>query len=221
MAYTASPSVRTVRKKQHASKAGFEIRALGTEESYVPPAYEGWDEQTSSNIQMATFTPDVIKVLQHAVKALCNDDRRLQNALYIWGAKFNVADLSNIRVREYEFGRPKDSSSDEPCRVSVEIIAVCKVVPIGQGWFVREGTLRECAWPNAKETSEPTASSSGLAKISDRWAFGEQEVKLTFTRTTQTDQNSGEKKREGGGLRAESVGVGRVSRVLTWTGVGV
>ena len=194
MAYTSSAPVRTIRKEQYTSKAHLEIRALGTEEWYVPPAYERWKTQTSSNLERTTFTPGVITVHQHAVNATYNVDRRLDGALYMWRAKFNVADLSNIRVREYEFGRPKDGSPDDSGRIRVELMAVCKVPPTGQGLFVREGTLREHVWSNAKETSEPTASSSGLAKISDRWASGEQEIKLTFTRTTQTERQPGKNK---------------------------
>lgn len=35
------------------------------------------------------------------------------------------------------------------------------------------------------ETSKPAASSVAIAKLSDRWTAGDQEMKLTFTRATQ------------------------------------
>ena len=125
------------------------------------------------------------------------DDRHLESALYMSKATFNTADLHDIRVKEYEFGRPLDGTSEDPGRIRIEVMAVCKVGPVGQGLFVREGTLREHIYNNAKETSEPTASCSGLANISERWASGEQEIKLTFTRTTQTEPNSGKNKPKG------------------------
>ena len=133
MAYTCSPPVRTVRKEQYTRKAHLELRALGTEEWYEPPAYERWKALTSCNLQRATFSQGVITVHQHAVNAIFNDDRRLSGALYMWRATFNVADLSDIRVREYEFGRPYDASPDEHGRFRVEMMAVCKVPPTGQG----------------------------------------------------------------------------------------
>lgn len=37
----------------------------------------------------------------------------------------------------------------------------------------------------AENTSDPIAGSLDLAKLSDRWDSGDQEVKLTFTRSTQ------------------------------------
>ena len=187
-------SVRTVRKVQYTNKAHLELRALGTEEWFEPPAYERWKNLTSSNLERATFTPGVITVHQNAVMATYIDDRRLGGALYMWQATFNIEDLSNIRVREYEFGRPQGATADERGRIRIEMMAVCKVPPTGQGLFVREGVLKEHIWSNIKETSEPTTSSSGLGKISDRWASGEQEIKLTFTRTTQTERNPGRNK---------------------------
>ena len=197
MAFQSSRPVRTVRKEQYTHKAHLEIRALGTEEWYAPPAYETWKTETSSNLERATFTRGAISVHQHAVKSSYGEDRRLEGALFMWQATFNVADLYDIRVREYEFGRPQNDDLNDTGRIRVEMIAVCKVSPMGRGLFVREGTLREYVWNNAKETSEPTASSSGLAKISERWASGEQEIRLTFTRTTQTERTPGKNKPQG------------------------
>ena len=131
------------------------------------------------------------------MKATYNYNRWLEGALYVGLAQFNVADLSDIRVREDEFGRPKDGGPDDHGTIRIEVMAVCKVPPTGQGLFVREGALVEHVWSNAKETSEPTASSSGLGKISDRWASGEQEIKLTFTQTTQTERKAGKSKPAG------------------------
>ena len=134
----------------------------------------------------------------------------------MWRAQFNVADLSDIRVREYEFRRPKDGSPDDHGRIRVEVIAVCKVPPTGQGFFVRQGTLVEHVWSNAKETSEPIASSSGLAKISDRWATGEAGNQADLHPDHADRAETGEKQaqgHEGGRLRAEKCGCGtRVSR---------
>ena len=190
----------------------------------MPSAYEWWKTQTSFNLERTTFTPGAITVHQHAVKATYNDDRRLEGVLYIWRTKFNVADLSDIRVREYEFGSPKNGSQDDHGIIRIEVMSICKVPPTGHGLFVRQGTLVDHVCSNAKETSEPTASSSGLAKISDRWATGEQEIKLTFTRTTQTERKPGKSKHAGTKEAVsgpKSVRVARLSRVLTWVGWGV
>ena len=182
----------------------------------MPSTYEWWKTQTSSSLERTTFTPSVITFHQHAVNATYNDDRRLEGALYMWRAQFNVADLSDIRVREYEFRRPKDGSPDDHGRIRVEVIAVCKVPPTGQGFFVRQGTLVEHVWSNAKETSEPIASSSGLAKISDRWATGEAGNQADLHPDHADRAETGEKQaqgHEGGRLRAEKCGCGtRVSR---------
>lgn len=196
MAYNLRPPTPTVRREQYTSKAHLEIRALGTEEWYEPPAYDIWKSETSNNLIRATFTPGHISLLQQAVRPTYGDDRRLESALYMWNATFSTTDLHDIRVKEYEFGRPQDGT-ENPGRLRIEMMAVCKVAPVGQGLFVRESTLIEHIYNNAKETSEPTASSSGLAKISERWASGEQEIKLTFTRTTQTERNPGKNKPKG------------------------
>ena len=88
------------------------------------------------------------------------------------GARFNVANLSDIRVGEYEFGRPKDGGPDGSGRTRVQVMAFCKVPA---NWprncssvKVRLGNL---VWSNAKETSELTASGSGLAKDLGPMAF--------------------------------------------------
>ena len=202
MAYISSPSVPRVRKEQYTSKAHLEVRALGTEDWYVPPAYEGWDDQTSSNIMRATFTPGGISVLQQAVKPIYNGDR-LENALYMWQAKFDTADLYDIRVRETEFGH----SAENNFRIRVEMMAVSKVAPNGNGFFVRKDTLVHNVLNNVEETSESIASNSGLAKISDRWISGDQEIKLTFTRTTHTERKPGKNKPKGA---KEAVGGAKV-----------
>ena len=193
MVYNYSSSIPTVRTEQYTSVARLEIRALGTEEWYKPPAYEDWQADTHSNLTRATFTTGGISVLQRAVKPSYKSERRLESAVYMWQATFNTADLHDIRVRETKFGH----SAENNFRVCVEMMAVSKVAPTGHGLFVDEGTLEEHVLNNAKETSESTASSSGLATISDRWASGEQEIKLTFTRTTQIERTPGKDKPQG------------------------
>ena len=64
--------------------------------------------------------------------------------------------------------------------------ATCNVPPAGQGLMAAAGARRADVLKRAVETSEPVASSPAIANIADRWQSGNQEIKLTFTRTTQT-----------------------------------
>ena len=185
------------RSELYSNKAHLQIRALGTEEWYAPPSYPGWEEHTSSNLARTTFTSSSISVQQNAVRPTFDATRSLKSHLYYWHANFSVADLYDIRVKETEFAAPKDDNTNAVPKIRIEIVAVCRAAPTAHGMFVGKGSLLEKVLSNAKPTTEPTASSCGLAKISERWASGDQEIRLSFTRTTQTVRKSGKNQVEG------------------------
>ena len=100
----------------------------------------------------------------------------------MWRATFNFPDLYNIRVKEYKFG---ESAYNTNYRIRIEMTAACNVPPAGQGLMTAAGVKRADVLNRAVETCESVASSVAIANIADRWLSGNQEVKLTFTRTTQ------------------------------------
>ena len=183
-----------VRKEQYSTNGHLEIRAVGTEEWYKPSAYEGFYRDGPSNIVRPSFKPGSISVFQQVAKPDYALGGHLNSASYMWKATFNVADLQEIhanRVKELQYGH---STANASFRIRIEILAVCKAPPTGSGLVVPKGVHTSNVYHKAEDASEPTASSIALANLSDRWASGEQEIKLSFTRTTRVERKAGKNK---------------------------
>ena len=181
----------------YSNKAHLQVRAPGTEEWFPPGPYPGWRKDTTSNVARVVFSPDSILVYQHVGKPDYDGGRSLKSNLFMWLAKFSIADLRDIRVKETGFGQTQGDTSNQYPRMRVEIAATCRASPTGHGLFVGQGSFTDNVFKNAQETTEPTASNCGLAKISERWASGDQEIMLSFTRTRQTVRKSGKNQVEG------------------------
>ena len=67
-----------------------------------------------------TFSPGMISVSQQTERPNIIDER-LASPLYMWKATFKVAELYDIRIKEYESSH------------SIELLAVCESSPLGQG----------------------------------------------------------------------------------------
>ena len=157
-----------VRTEQYISKARLEIRAVGTEEFYLPPLWKGVQSTGFSNAIKLTLKPGTISICQR--QNLDSASLHLESDLYMWHATFNIADLRDIRVKEQSQGSS----------LSVELLAVCMAPPVGHGQVAKAGSKVYDMFRVAVDTSEPTASSIAIATLSDRWASGEQEIKLSF-----------------------------------------
>ena len=175
--------------------AHLQIRKPGTEEWYAPPSYPEWEQHTSSNLAKTSFTPSRISVQQYAVRPTFDAKRRLEDHLYYWHATFSITDFYDIRVKETEFGGSQVANDNR--RIRIEVVAVCRAAPTAHAMFVGKGSLIEKITSNAKPTTDPTASSCGLAKISERWLSGDQEIRLSFTRATQTERKPGKNSAQG------------------------
>lgn len=92
---------------------------------------------------------------------------------------FKVAEAYDVRVKEYEFGH---SVKNDDFRIRIELLAVCKTPPVGQGLVTTTGAKRDSIMNAFTETFEPAAGSVAIAKLSDSWTAGDQELRLTFTR---------------------------------------
>ncbi len=178
----APPAI--VRKHQYCTNGRLEIRTIGTEDWHKPPAYEYYLADGPCNVVRPWFRPGSIQVFQQAAKPTFDSNGRLASASYMWMTTFNVADLHDIRIKESAIGQ-----SDS--RLRIEILAVCKVPPTGSGLKIPAGTKVTDLYHKTEATSEPTATSIALANLSDRWASGEQEIHLTFNRTTRTERKPG------------------------------
>ena len=98
----------------------------------------------------------------------------------MWRATFNFADLYDIRVTEYEFRLPGHNT-----KYRIDLTAACKVPPAGQGLMTAAGVKSADVRDRAVKTSKLVASKVAIANIAERWLSANQEIKLTFTRTTQ------------------------------------
>ena len=174
-------SVPHVRKEQYSLNSHLEIRDIGTEQWFKPPSYEGSQDMSPTNVVRATFTPGSISFFQPAAKPVY-EKSRLVSALYMWKATFKFANLYDIRVKETEYGR---TEKNDNVRQRIEILAVSKISPTGCELLTPAGTEISQVFNSARDTSDSTASGTELAKLSDRWVSGAQEIKLAFTRTTQ------------------------------------
>ena len=122
--------------------------------------------------------PGSFSIIQYTENAtFSHSERELAKTVYMWKATFDTANLYDIYVKESGFGH-----SD---RIRIELTATCKVPPAGQGLMTAAGVKGADMMDRAVETSESVASSVAIANIADRWLSGEQEIKLTFIRTTQ------------------------------------
>lgn len=177
-----------VRKEQYSLKCYLYIRALGTEEWDLPIPYENYDAgKGPANIIRTTFTPGAISVYQCAAEPMYKNNKSLASALNMWKATFRVADLHDIRVKEWEIPNDPDR------RVKIEIRAVCKAPPMGRGMTTPAGVKMEKVMHLAEDRSDSEASSVGIANLSDRWATGEQEIRLIFARSRQIERTPGPK----------------------------
>ena len=64
----------------------------------------------------------------------------------------------------------------------------------GHPLVVKAGTNIELVFKVAADTSEPPASSVAIASLSDRWISGDQEIWLSFTRSTALFRKAGSQK---------------------------
>ena len=167
----------------YAASGTFFIRNLGDEEWVKPDHFPDSISVTFQNVIQPTFVPGGFSFVQYTEEPrLDYDQDRIRKDLYMWRATFNFADLYDIRVTEYKSG-PVAHNFDY--RIHIEMTAACKVPPAGQGLMTAAGVKRADVLDRAVETSEPVASSVAIANIADRWLSANQEIKLTFTRTTQ------------------------------------
>lgn len=171
-----------VRTEQVINKARLEIRAVGTKEFYLPPHWQGADPTGLCNVIRLTFKPGTISICQ-LLRNPASASPRLESDLYMWHATFNTADLRDIRVKE----------QSQDTILSVELLAVCMAPLVGHGQVAKAGSEVKDIFKVAVDTSEPTASSIAIATLSDRWASGEQEIKLSFRRPIQEKPPLGRK----------------------------
>ena len=129
------------------------------------------------------FTPGNFLVIQYSKNATFYDrGGGIAKNVYTWKPTFNATDLDDIRVKEYEFGF---GDINTIFRIRIELIVTCRVPLAGQGQMTATGVKKADVLDHGFETSESAASSVAVGNIADRWLSGNQELKLTFTRTTQ------------------------------------
>ena len=174
--------------QMYAASGSFFIRNLGDEEWVKPDHFPGSISVSHQNVMKPIFVPGGFSFIQYTEEPRSGDNQdRLGKDLYMWRATFDFADLYDIRVTEYKFGQ---SAHNTNYRIRIELTAACKVPPAGQGLVTAGGVKRANVLDRAVETSVSVASSVAVAKIADRWRSGNQEIKLTFTRTTQLKSGS-------------------------------
>ncbi len=176
-----------VRKELYSKNGVFQIRDAGTQEWHVPPHYF-LEPAVKTNVVRPTFNPGTISITQQALQPSFDANAFLNSDLYMYKITFSVTDLYNIRVKERSFG------SQEHPQSKIEITAVCKSAPLGHPLVVKAGTNIESVFKVAADTSDPPASSVAIASLSDRWVSGDQEIWLSFTRSTALFRKAGAKK---------------------------
>ena len=102
--------------------------------------------------------------------------------MYLWKSTFSFRELYNVRVKEYEIGG--SPSPDLPI-TRVELLAVCKARPAGQLVETIADAKGGIMFNDCVKTSTPVPSSwtTARAELSDRWTHGDQEIRLTFSRS--------------------------------------
>ena len=181
MSHYKEPTER-VHEEQYCSTGRLEIRAVGAKD-WDAPEYE-WTSSTNTNVLRPTFTPGELAVYQFTAEAVFGLRDRLQSDLYMWRTSFKLATFHDIRVKESQLG-------GQFPRIKIEMIAVCKTRPTGEGLLTSSGTERGKFYSDAQKTTEATARNCALANISERWNSGDQEVKLSFTRVTHAERKHG------------------------------
>lgn len=129
-----------------------------------PSHFEGSESYSSNNVARPTINPSIISVMQQTGRYDIVGER-LASPLYMWKATFKVAELYDVRVREYEFGH---SVKNDGFRIRIELLAVCKTPPVGQGLVTTVGVKRDLIMNASTERLKPAASSVAIAKLSDR-----------------------------------------------------
>lgn len=172
-----------VRSQMYAASGAFSIKNIGDEEWVKPDHFPGSEASTFNNVTRPTFAPGRLSFIQYSEEPRYDKNNgQLTKDLNMWKANFNFADLYDIRVTESKFGQ---SQRNINYRIRIELTAACKVPPAGQRLMTAAGTKRDDVMDKAIETSDSIASSPEIANIANRWQAGNQEIKLTFTRTTQ------------------------------------
>ena len=174
----------------YAASGAFFIRNLGDEEWIKPDHFVNYAAVSFNNVMKPTFSPGGFSFIQYTDEPWYeeNNQDQIGKDLYMWRATFNFADLYDIRVTEVKFGQSADNPN---YRIRIEMTAVSKVPPAGQGLMTAAGVKRADVLERASVMSKPIASSPAIANIADRWQSGNQEIKLTFTRTTSTKRKPG------------------------------
>ena len=174
------------RVSQYSLNGSLFIRTVGAKDWEFPRHYDtNADYSARPNVFKPTFTPGNITVIQQAEQPQYDSKSTLVGNLYMWKSIFSVADLHDICVKEVQ----GDINANP--KIRIEIRAICKSRPIGHGLVAQAGVRQDQLLFSAKETSDPIASSLELAKLPGRWDSGDQEIKLTLTRTTQTRRKPG------------------------------
>lgn len=180
-----------IRKEQYSKNGFFQIRDEGTQDWHVPTHYETFTP-TKTNVVRPTFSPGTISITQQAVEPSFDASGILKSDLYMCKTTFLVTDLYDIRVKERAF--PVSDHPKAHPQSRIEIHAVCKSPPVSHGLLATAGTSIDSVFKVAADTYESPASSVAIASLSDRWVSGDQEIFLSFTRSTAIDRKPGPKK---------------------------
>ena len=161
------------------------VRTLDTSEWTKWPHYSGLERKDLRNVMKFSFKPGMVSVIQQ-IEGAAIVDGRFQKPLHLWKSTFRFPELYDVGVKEYGIG---DSSSLGTIQTRVELLAFSKAPPIGQLLVARAGGKKEMVYIDCVETSRPVPSSwaTAVAKFSNRWTEGHQEVRLTFKRVIQVD----------------------------------
>ena len=156
------------------------VRTLGTEEWTKLPPQSGVESNLLHNVIWPTFKPGMMSVIHQNEETYIVDGRLIKH-MYLWKSTFSFRELYNVRVKEYEIG---DSPSLK-ILTRVEVLAVCKARPAGQLVEAIENAKGEIMFNDCVKTSTPVPSSwtTARAELSDRWTHGDQEIRLTFSRS--------------------------------------
>ena len=158
-------SRRVVRRQLYAASGAFFIKNIGDEDWVKPDHFYDYIS-LSFNFMRPTFAPGKFSFVQYSQEPRYDKGQdRFAKDLYMWKAMFNLADLYDIRVKEYEFGHSDNNTS---LRIRIELTATCTVPPAGQGLMTAAGVKRADVLKRAVETPESVASSVTIANISYR-----------------------------------------------------
>ena len=159
------------------------VRTLRTEEWTRLSYHSVLEWNHVQNVLRPTFQPGMMSVIQQNEDAAIFEGR-LTRPLYLWKSTFSFPELYNIRVKEYGI---REYPSMGLFINRIELLAVCKTPPAGQLLETSAGCRGEMIYNNYVETSKPVPSkwTIAVARFSDRWTNGHQEIRLTFSRSRQ------------------------------------